>query len=40
MEDDSDLVLLVPLRDWTKALVDACQDASLLDFVYKLLLNG
>lgn len=40
MEDDSDLLLLVPLREWTRALVDVCEDVSLLDFVYKLLLNG
>jgi hypothetical protein len=37
MEDDIDLVSLIPLRDLTKALVDACMDASLLDLIAKLL---
>ena len=40
MEDDSDLALLSRLREWTKVQVEACEDASLLDLVYKLLLNG
>lgn len=40
MEDDSDLGCMSALRAWTKDLVDACEDADLLDFVYKLLLNG
>ena len=39
MEDDLDLVSLIPLRELTKALVDTCQDVSLLDLIYKLLLN-
>ena len=38
--EDSDLLLLPPLREFTKALVDACQDVGLLDLVYKLLVNG
>ncbi len=38
MEDDIDLGSLAPLREMTKALVDACQDVGLLDLVYKLLL--
>lgn len=38
MEDDIDLGLLAPLREMTKALVDACQDAGLLDLIHKLLL--
>ena len=40
MEDDNDLALLIPLREFTKSLVDTCVDVSLLDLVYKLLLNG
>lgn len=41
MDGDSDLLLLLPsLREGTKALVDACTDVSLLDFIYKLLING
>ena len=39
MEDGIDLVSLIPLRDLTKALVDACMDASLLDLVSKLLMT-
>ena len=38
MEDDINLGSLAPLRELTKALIDACQDAGLLDLVYKLLL--
>lgn len=40
MEDDIDLVSLTPLRDLTKALVDTCQDAGLLDLIYKLLMTA
>lgn len=40
MEDDTDLVQLIPLRDLTKALVDACMDASLLDLISKMLLTA
>lgn len=40
MEDDSGLVPLAPLRDLTKVLVDACQDAGLLDLICKLLMNS
>lgn len=40
MEDDSDLGCMSALRAWTKELIDACTDADLLDFVYKMLLNG
>ncbi len=39
MEDDIDRVRLEPLRDLAKALVDACEDAGLLDLVNKLLAN-
>ena len=39
MEDDIDLLPLVPLRDLTKAQVDLCTDVYLLDFVYKLLIS-
>lgn len=28
------------LRDWIKELLEACEDAELLDLVCKLLLNG
>lgn len=38
MEDDLDLVSLVPLREMAKTLVDACKDAGLLDLICKLLL--
>lgn len=27
-----------PLREMTKALIDACEDAGLLDLVYKILI--
>lgn len=37
MEDDSEFGSLNILRAWTKDLVDACEDAELLDLVYKLL---
>jgi len=40
MEDDIDLVSLIPLRDLTKALVDTCMDASLLDLIAKLLMTA
>lgn len=40
MEDDSDLGVLTLLREMTKELVELCEDAGLLDFVYKMLLNG
>lgn len=40
MEDDSDLVILASLREHIKAQVDACNDAGLLDFVYRLLAEG
>ena len=36
MEDSSVLLL----REWVKELAGACEDAELLDFVYKLLLIG
>lgn len=40
MGDDIDLLLLLPsLREGTKALVDACMDASLLDLINKLLMS-
>lgn len=38
MEDDLDLVSLIPLREMAKTLVDACEDAGLLDLICKLLL--
>ena len=40
MEDDSECSVVPQLREWVKAQVDACQDAELLDLVYKLLLQG
>lgn len=40
MEDDSDLGVLTLLREMTKELVERCEDAGLLDFVYKMLANG
>ena len=40
MEDDIGLDLLLPLRDLTKALVDTCQDVSLLDLITKLLMTA
>lgn len=40
MEDDSDLGVLTLLREWTKEQVELCEDVSLLDFVYKMLVNG
>ena len=39
MEDDVVLVSLCPMREMVTALVEACEDASLLDLIYKLLLN-
>ena len=40
MEDDSELGVLALSRELTKELVERCEDAGLLDLVYKLLLNG
>jgi len=40
MEDDIDLGSLLPLRDLTKALIDACTDLSLLDLIAKLLMTA
>ena len=40
MEDDIELVSLVPLRDMAKDLLDTCQDASLLDLICKLLMTA
>lgn len=40
MEDDLDLVLLIPLRDIVKNLVDTCKDAGLLDLISKLLITN
>ena len=37
MEDDLDLVQLLPLREMARTLVDACTDAGLLDLICKLL---
>ena len=40
MEDDIAQVSLEPLREMTKALIDICTDADLLDLVHKLLLSA
>ena len=37
--DDVGLVLLPTLREMVTTLVGACEDASLLDLIHKLLLN-
>ena len=39
MGDDVGLVLLPTLREMVTTLVGACEDASLLDLIHKLLLN-
>lgn len=40
MENDDDRLLLVPLRERTKAQVDVCTDANLLDLIMKLLITA
>ena len=40
MEDDIDLGLLIPMRDLTKDLIDACTDVNLLDLIAKLLMGA
>ena len=39
MGDDVGQVLLPTLREMVTTLVEACEDASLLDLIHKLLLN-
>ena len=39
MGDDSVLVILPALREMVTTLVEACEDASLLDLIHKLLLQ-
>lgn len=40
MNESGEIGGLEILRAWTLELVEACVDADLLDFVYKLLLMG
>ena len=40
MKEDGENGGLEILRAWTVELVEACEDADLLDLVYKLLLQG